>query len=204
MKVTKQDYQQYLEHPTKELRDKLIIANIWLVKKMANYYGHRAGLKVNELESYGYEALIKAVDLFDPTRGTEFSSYASRAIKYKMLDGICELRGYKTDDKEHYVFYNKLQQLKKEFRNDIDDYKTLCNIILAEMDLNLKAETKLRIRLALDTKKSKLEQIERGTQDEFDDPAHALAVYEDIKRKLNEAVDSLRITHQTTIKKHCH
>lgn len=201
MKVTKQDYQRYHEYPTKELRDKLIIANIGLVKLIAKSFEKTTEFKKEELEGYGYEALIKSIDLFDPTLENQFSTYAGRAIEHRIMSGIGELRGYRKNDNDHVNFYNRLYELKQITKDTIDDYDTMCNIVFAELDLDPEVERKIRIRLSLNSEEPTPQQVEVSDTDEFFDPTFMLTEYNNIEQMINQAVSELRITHQTILKK---
>jgi len=63
-----------------ESREKLIISNLKLVQKIAHNYKN-SGLDVEDLISEGNIGLIKAVEKFDPTNGSRFSTYATYWIR---------------------------------------------------------------------------------------------------------------------------
>ncbi len=73
------------------LRKEIIEGNLGLVHKICcrlNKCFSFEGLYINELESYGYEGLIKCVDKFDPFNGKRFSSLAYNYIMYFIIDGV--------------------------------------------------------------------------------------------------------------------
>lgn len=61
-------------------REKMIQANLRLVLKMAHEYGG-FGLPLLDLVSEGNIGLMKAVERYDPSRGSKFSTYAAFWIK---------------------------------------------------------------------------------------------------------------------------
>ena len=63
-----------------EARDRLVRSNLRLVVNIAKKFGGR-GMSLGDLIEEGNLGLIKAVDYFDPERGTRFSTYAAWWIK---------------------------------------------------------------------------------------------------------------------------
>ncbi|MFM8803053.1 MAG: RNA polymerase sigma factor RpoD/SigA, partial [Planctomycetia bacterium] len=63
-----------------QARDHMIRANLRLVVNIARGYGNR-GLPLPDLIEEGNLGLLRAVEGFDPTMGTRFSTYASYWIK---------------------------------------------------------------------------------------------------------------------------
>ncbi len=68
-------------------RNQMIEGNLRLVMKIARKY-ENCGLPIEDLISEGNIGLIKAVDKFDPTIGTKFSTYAAYWIKQTILRAI--------------------------------------------------------------------------------------------------------------------
>lgn len=61
-------------------REQLVRSNLRLVVNIAKRYSNR-GMSLGDLIEEGNLGLIKAVDYFDPNRGTRFSTYAAWWIK---------------------------------------------------------------------------------------------------------------------------
>jgi RNA polymerase sigma factor (sigma-70 family) len=79
------------EHGDPWAREQLVRSNLRLVVNIAKKYGGR-GMSLGDLIEEGNLGLIKAVDYFDPTRGTRFSTYAAwwikQGIKRAMLENV--------------------------------------------------------------------------------------------------------------------
>ncbi|MFN0136249.1 MAG: RNA polymerase sigma factor RpoD/SigA [Phycisphaerae bacterium] len=69
------EYEQ-MQRAAAEARNKMIQANLRLVISVAKGFSHR-GLPMEDLVNEGNVGLMSAVDRFDPTVGSRFSTYAS-------------------------------------------------------------------------------------------------------------------------------
>jgi RNA polymerase primary sigma factor len=70
-------------------RELLVRSNLRLVVNIAKKYGGR-GIPLGDLIEEGNLGLIKAVDYFDPDRGTRFSTYAAWWIKQSIKRALLE------------------------------------------------------------------------------------------------------------------
>ena len=70
-------------------REQLVRSNLRLVVNIAKKYGDR-GMSLGDLIEEGNLGLIKAVDYFDPERGTRFSTYAAWWIKQSIKRALLE------------------------------------------------------------------------------------------------------------------
>lgn len=61
------------------VRDELVLAHLNLVRYLAVRFAHR-GETLEDLVQVGTLGLIKAIDRFDPTRGVEFTTYATPTV----------------------------------------------------------------------------------------------------------------------------
>lgn len=100
----------------KEIRDDIIKANMRLVPfvnyKFTMYYG----FDIDELNSYGYEGLIKAIDYFDYKSGYKFSTYAYKSIQRNVLLGKAREMGFSAFQK-----YTKVQQAIESIKEFYDE-----------------------------------------------------------------------------------
>lgn len=66
---------EQIQREAAEARDKMIQANLRLVVSVAKHFRNR-GLPMEDLVNEGNVGLVNAVDRFDPTMGSRFSTYA--------------------------------------------------------------------------------------------------------------------------------
>lgn len=115
-------------HP--ELKETILLKNLGLVLKEANYYARVNNMKAEELIGYGYEYLIYALDKFDYTKDYKFSTYASNYIDGGIKRGITELLGYTSGTGQN--FYWKLLPYKKAYDELFDEFHENANIVVSE------------------------------------------------------------------------
>lgn len=77
---TKALFEEYKEKGSEEARDQLIVSHLNLVRFIAAKYRNK-GEQMDDLIQVGTVGLIKAIDRFDPSRGLEFTTYATPTIK---------------------------------------------------------------------------------------------------------------------------
>lgn len=88
-----------------ELRERIIQAHLPLVRALARRFANR-GEPIEDLMSTGTLALIHAVDRFDPSKGTKFSTYATPTV-------IGELRRYFRDKSWAMKVPRRMQELNR-------------------------------------------------------------------------------------------
>jgi len=76
-----------------EARDHLVRSNLRLVVNIAKRFAGHSAISIGDLIEEGNLGLIKAVDYFDPERGTRFSTYAAWWIKQSIMSAqLSEVR----------------------------------------------------------------------------------------------------------------
>ena len=76
---TRELFRQYKATGDSEVRDQLIVSHLNLVRFLASKFKNR-GEPLDDLIQVGTIGLIKAIDRFDPSRGLEFTTYATPTI----------------------------------------------------------------------------------------------------------------------------
>jgi RNA polymerase sigma-B factor len=76
---TRELFRQYKATGDPEVRDQLIVSHLNLVRFLASKFKNR-GEPLDDLIQVGTIGLIKAIDRFDPSRGLEFTTYATPTI----------------------------------------------------------------------------------------------------------------------------
>jgi RNA polymerase sigma-B factor len=69
------DFRAWRSVPTLEARNALVTAHLGLARSLARRFAGR-GEPLEDLEQVAYEGLAKAVERFDPDRGTSFAAFA--------------------------------------------------------------------------------------------------------------------------------
>ncbi len=95
---------QYKRSKDKRIRDKIVKANVLLVKKIAHGLARRSTDPVEDLIQIGSIGLIKAVDYFDPEAGAKFTTYATHLV-------TGEIRHYLRDKTSMIRAPRELQEL---------------------------------------------------------------------------------------------
>jgi len=75
-----QRFYEFAETGDIALRNELVVQNQGLAIAFARRYRDR-GVPQEDLEQIAFEALVRAVDRFDPLRGLRFSTFAARTIE---------------------------------------------------------------------------------------------------------------------------
>ena len=106
----------------KEAEQALVVANLRLVVKIAlDYYSYH--LNILDLIQEGNVGLLRAVQKFDPERGTRFSTYASfwiRAYILKYLMDSWSIVKIGTKDSQRKLFYGLNKEKEKLEKAGID------------------------------------------------------------------------------------
>lgn len=112
--VTLQKIRLYKQNGDQKLREEIITDNMRLVPYVAYRYAISTSINQHELESYGYEGLILALENFDINNGSTFSVYAVAYIRGHVLKGIQEIMQGKKDN-FYYDYVNAKSAVEKEY-----------------------------------------------------------------------------------------
>lgn len=108
-------FREYKKTNNEELRNELITKNIKLANYFINAYSTQAGISINDIESYAYEGLIKAVETFDPYAGYKFSTYAKTVI-FNCINSYL----HEVFNSRSYIFWKTFVKVKKQVENNFD------------------------------------------------------------------------------------
>jgi RNA polymerase sigma factor for flagellar operon FliA len=83
-------WRQFVENPTRSLRDRLLLHYAPLVKYVAGKVGTGlpAHIDTGDLIGSGIFGLVDAIEKFDPSRGWKFETYAMQRIRGAILDDL--------------------------------------------------------------------------------------------------------------------
>lgn len=76
---TRELFCRFKEEGDMDAREKLVMSHLNLVRFIANKFKNR-GEPIDDLIQVGYLGLLKAIDRFDPSRGLEFTTFATPTI----------------------------------------------------------------------------------------------------------------------------
>lgn len=111
--VMLQKIELYKQNNDQKLREEIITDNMRLVPYVTYRYSIATGINKHELESYGYEGLILALENFDVSFCCAFSTYAIAYIRGCVLRGIQEILNDKRD-RFYYDYVNAKNAVEKE------------------------------------------------------------------------------------------
>ena len=132
--VKRQKLEEYQKNKSLELRNEIVLMYSHIVEHVAYKYVVQTGFKIQELESYGYEGLIYAVERFDPQVKEDFFSYAYSVVTGYVLNGIATLAGFYNKDKNSYWEYFRYQRIaEKECQTSLEEEPELIVRKVAEL-----------------------------------------------------------------------
>lgn len=105
----KEKFEQFQLSKDKKLRDELVEANLYIVEILTNKYVGK-GIERDDLYQVASLGLIYAIDRYDPSKGYEFSSFATPTI-------MGELKRYFRDKGWVIRVPRRIQNLYKKINN---------------------------------------------------------------------------------------
>ncbi len=201
--VTLQKIAKYQETKDPELKEEIIHDNMRLVPYVAYRYAFPTKINQHELESYGYEGLIIAIDNFNLDEGCNFSSYAIATIRGYILKGIQEIKEGKIT-KFYYSYVNAKNAVERETGLSVEESPELIDDIVEllvatgnvrdEEDARLVAKSKV---IALTIGNTNFDEEELEIQDElldevdYEEIALDNVFKEQLNERLNDVLDTL-------------
>lgn len=125
-------FKKYRETLNRDIKNKIIEANMDLVFKISNYYLIDDYYQKEDLISYAYEGLILAVENYNPNLQVDFKVFASEYIKYNILDLLPLLYDFKRG--KFFTDFIKIKTIiEKEKCEKLSDNIELVDEILERM-----------------------------------------------------------------------
>ncbi len=110
---TRELFRLYKEDGDEEAREQLIVSHLNLVRFLASKFKNR-GEPMDDLLQVGTIGLIKAIDRFDPSRGLEFTTFATPTI-------MGEIKRHFRDKGWSVRIPRRLQELSAKVNTTTDD-----------------------------------------------------------------------------------
>lgn len=189
-------WEEYMKHPSPELREQIILEYANLVKIVAGRLSMYLGYTVeyDDLVGYGTFGLIDAIDKFDLLKGVKFETYASLRIRGAILDQIRKMdwipRTLRQKQKKIDMAYQKLE-LEHGRAGTEEEVANEIGITTEELN-TWQNQTKITNLISLD---EFLEQgaeirVEADASSQFEQPERVMEK-EEIKKVLIEILEHL-------------
>lgn len=113
-----------------KLRNELVISNMSLVESIARKINYVYHISMDDATQYGYEALVQAVELFDPTNNYSFLIYAWITIWNKINYSLNKNSKLNKDNQEKISIIKSI--LKEKYGLDATDEEIEEELSLAD------------------------------------------------------------------------
>lgn len=113
-----------------KLRNELVISNMSLVESIARKINYEYHISMDDATQYGYEALVQAVELFDPTNNYSFLIYAWITIWNKINYSLNKNNKLNKDNQEKISIIKSI--LKEKYGLDATDEEIEEELSLAD------------------------------------------------------------------------
>lgn len=111
--ITLDQFIEYKKNPTIELRNKIVEDHLYMVDILIRKYLNK-GVEYDDLYQVGALALVQAVERFDPSKGFEFSSFATPTI-------LGEIKKYFRDKQWSLKVPRRLKEISAKVQEARDD-----------------------------------------------------------------------------------
>jgi len=203
-----QKFSSYQKNKDPKLREELILHNMRLVPFLVCKYAKFYDINIHELESYGYEGLLVAIEKFNVKLGYKFSCYALRCIDGYIKKGCREiLLGHRGEFADAYLQIKRFLESRDDTTlvesEELIDEMTELLAIRGNIHMKSKELIKRRICLlntiSLDDIDSSLMLEDFETEHQFEKIMSEID-YELLKRKINSILDLFYPNERRVIK----
>ena len=191
-------FQYEEDRANKELKDKLIIQYIYLVKYVSGRLriSLPATISTEDIASYGIEGLIDAVEKFMPSRGVKFETYALLRIRGAIIDRIRSFdwipRGAQKRFKQMQAAISELQTIlnRAPTTEELSEKLGLSKAKVTSCLLEMESNTLVSIYDKRDSSSDGIELIDTIQDKKVHDPLEQLE-NRDVKKELSRALSNL-------------
>lgn len=147
---------EYQQTGNDQIREEIIKNYVYIVKTIAKKISEETGFLKEELESYGYEGLIQAIDCYDMTKDGSRINYITQAIRKTMFNGFSELIEF-GGRRVTCAYLLERHQVEKEYEKTLLEDPSMVDIILDRLiakgiiSKKHRQENKRRILLSIAT-----------------------------------------------------
>lgn len=110
-------------------REKIILDNLWIVQYLAKKYSNGKQNLYEELKSVGNIGLVKAVDNFDDSMGTTFSTYATLLVQGEIRHFLRDNTDVIRIPRKYVSYYKMIQNAINHFMNQEGKVPTIQELI---------------------------------------------------------------------------
>ena len=147
---------EYQQTGNEQIREEIIKNYIYIVKITAKKISEETGFLKEDLESYGYEGLIRAIDRYDMIKNGSRINYITQAIRITMFNGFSELVEF-GGRRVTCAYLLERHQVEKEYQKTLLEDPSMVDIILDRLiekriiSEKYRQENKQRILLSIAT-----------------------------------------------------
>jgi RNA polymerase primary sigma factor len=123
----------------KAARDKMVLSNLRLAVKIAKDFHNKSSCSLEDLIQESNLGLVKAVDLFDPTRGFKFSTYACWWMKQRVRQHILSTSGIARLPGNARMLVYQAKRARKDYEEEfgtsptIDELADILNVSSSQL-----------------------------------------------------------------------
>lgn len=193
---------EYYKTGNKKIREEIIINYIYLVKNIVKKISNQTGFSIDDLESYGYEGLIKAVDKYDITKDGSRINYITQAIRKTIFSGFKDLRnfgGKVTTDAYLLERYQVETEYEKTLLEDPNLVEVILDRLIQKGTISKKYRQENKIRILLDIT-TNINQYKQSSELIDENSLDYNLIQEESKKELLKILEQLPPTNQEIIK----